>query len=279
MNGRTAAVGDTVGGGMYRFLFQPKWLAFHALCAAVIVAMINLGFWQIRRLEEKRTFNDNVRAAADAPVTTYDDLLSTTPDGAADDLQYRRVEVTGTYLPREFEVVNVSQGGQSGHDQVGALQLADGTLLLVNRGFAPGLAALPELPEGEVTVVGRIRRSQEARRGQVADDGTQQLTEIRRVDIDVLSTQFDRPVQPVYLDALQEDGAPISGLIPIAFPSLNEGPHLSYSIQWFVFSAFVAGGWVLAIRKSISDRAEAAAEAAGRPPTKRKKPLIPEQYL
>src|SRR5262245_42566515 len=119
---------------MYRFLLRPKWIAFHLLCLAMIVAMINLGLWQLRRLDQKQTFNDAVRSAASAPITEFDPELE----------PYRRVTASGTYLDREFEVVNVSQDGVSGHDQVLALQLDDGTLLLVNRGFAPGGQQLPD---------------------------------------------------------------------------------------------------------------------------------------
>ena len=39
-------------------------------------------------------------------------------------------------------------------------------------------------------------------------------------------------------------------LEPIAEPSLDEGPHLSYAVQWFLFSAIVAVGWFLAVRRS-----------------------------
>ena len=50
------------GGSRYRFLISPKWVAFHLLVVALIVAMINLAFWQLRRLDERRQFNAEVRA-------------------------------------------------------------------------------------------------------------------------------------------------------------------------------------------------------------------------
>ncbi len=37
---------------------------------------------------------------------------------------------------------------------------------------------------------------------------------------------------------------------PPLLPELTEGPHLSYAVQWFIFSAAVAVGWVLAVRHS-----------------------------
>jgi len=224
--------------------------------------MVNLGLWQLRRLDEKRTFNTAVRAVAEAPIVAYD------PTGTQP--AYQRVRVTGQYLDREFTVVNVSQGGSGGRDQVAVLALDDGTLLIVNRGFSAGLAPLPGIPDGRVEVMGRVRESMPPRRGQTADDGTQQLTQIRRVDLDVLALQFDEPVQPVFVDALAENGSAIDGLVPIAFPALDEGSHLSYAVQWFLFTGFVVLGWVLAVRRSGQ---------AGDSTRRRKRALIPEQYL
>ena len=47
----------------------------------------------------------------------------------------------------------------------------------------------------------------------------------------------------------------------MSLPELTEGPHLSYAVQWFIFSAAVAVGWVLAVRKSVNAR-----RGGGRPP-------------
>jgi cytochrome oxidase assembly protein ShyY1 len=37
----------------------------------------------------------------------------------------------------------------------------------------------------------------------------------------------------------------------IAPPELSEGSHLSYAIQWIIFSICVVAGWTLAVRRSI----------------------------
>lgn len=254
--------------GLRRFL-GPKWIGFHLLCIALVVAMVNLGFWQLRRLDEKRTFNAGVRISADAPIVDYGSIdTAEVAAGTAAEGEFRRVRVTGKYLDRTFTVVNVSQDGSGGRDQVALLALDDGTLLIVNRGFTAGTAALPALPDGPVEVMGRVRLTQEPRRGQTRDDATADLTEIRRVELAVLAAQVTPPLQPVYLDALTEDGTPVPDLVPVAFPALDEGPHLSYAIQWFIFSTCVIVGWVLAIRRSTRG-----------PKAARRKALIPEQYL
>jgi cytochrome oxidase assembly protein ShyY1 len=254
---------------MYTFLLKPKWIGFHLLCLAAIVAMINLALWQLRRLDEKQTFNDRVTSHTDADVVPLDDTLLQQPQ---DDLIYRRVETAGTYLATpQFEVVNVTQDGTTGRDAVNALQLDDGSLLIVNRGFVPTGTPVPAPPTGEVQLLGRLKAAQRAGTGQPADDGSQQLTEIRRVDLDALGQQFDVPLAPMYLELLQSGPTEPASVSPVAFPELTEGPHLSYAVQWSIFSICVAVGWVFAVRKSIRAR-------SGKGPKKPSKFKAVERY-
>jgi cytochrome oxidase assembly protein ShyY1 len=58
----------------------------------------------------------------------------------------------------------------------------------------------------------------------------------------------------MYLELLQSAPAEPASVSPVAFPELTEGPHLSYFVQWCIFSVCVAVGWVFAVRKSIRAR-------------------------
>lgn len=236
---------------MYRFLLKPKWIAFHLLCLVAITGMVIAGFWQLGRHFERQRFKDDVIARTDADVVPF--LSLDLSDPAA--VEWRRVEVTGFYVrDKNFTVVNISQEGAGGTDPVNALALDDGSLLIVNRGFVAAPTAAPPAPTGEVTFIGRVRLSQKARLGQAADDGSQSLTQIRRVDLDALRQQFTEKVQPVYIDQIDMKYEP-SYVKPVAFPDLDGGPpHLSYTIQWFIFSIAVAAGWLLAVRKSARER-------------------------
>jgi cytochrome oxidase assembly protein ShyY1 len=261
------AVSPSDRGSKYRFLFSPKWIAFHLLVLVVVVTMINLAFWQLRRLDERREFNAQVRANANQPITDFDDVVTGSTDPAA--VEWRRVQVGGTYLPdHQFLVVNRSQNGATGRNVVDGLQLDDGSVLLINRGFVPEADDVPAIPEGPVEIVGRVRVSERRATGQQADQSSDALTEIRRIDLDVLSTQFDATVQPVYLEQLESSPPDAASLQPIVAPTLDEGPHLSYTIQWFIFSICVIVGWVLAVRRSIGLR-------SGKVAKKRKSSYIP----
>jgi cytochrome oxidase assembly protein ShyY1 len=232
----------------YGFLLRPKWIAFHVLVAVAVVVMINLAFWQLRRLDERRQFNSEVRANSEQTATLHEISAASTDPGT---LEWRKLQATGTYVPdHQFLVVNRSQNGDIGRNVVDALRLDDGTLLVVNRGFVPISDPVPPIPEGTVTIEGRLRASEQRKTGQPADEDVAGLTEIHRIDVGLLAGQFDATVLPMYVEQL----GPTKPLQEIVGPALDEGPHLSYTIQWFIFSACVIAGWVLAVRRSIAVR-------------------------
>jgi cytochrome oxidase assembly protein ShyY1 len=41
-------------------------------------------------------------------------------------------------------------------------------------------------------------------------------------------------------------------LAPIPLPELGDGPHLSYAVQWFLFAAVAAVGYVLLLRREAA---------------------------
>jgi cytochrome oxidase assembly protein ShyY1 len=261
---------------MYRFLFSPRWLGFHLLVIVGIVTMVNLGFWQLRRLDERKTFNAQVsERIADAPAP-LDDVLIAGTDPAS--VEWRSVTARGTYLPDEqFVVVNRSQDGIGGTMVVTPMQLADGRLLLVERGFEPGTTAAPAAPAGTVDVLGRLRPSEERRTGQLSDPKEGELQEVQRIDVARLAPQLPGPVVPMYIELTASRPAePTPYPAPVTLPELTNGPHLSYAMQWFVFSIAVVVGWVLAVRKSLRTRrrggpppaaAEAPEAVAAAPPS------------
>jgi cytochrome oxidase assembly protein ShyY1 len=252
----------------YGFLIRPKWIAFHLLVIALVVVMINLAFWQLRRLDERRQFNREVRANAGQPIAEFDDVRAELADPST--IEWRRLRVTGTYVPgHQFLVVNRSQNGDTGRNVVDALQTDDGSLLLINRGFVPITDDPPAVPTGSVTVEGRLRASEHRTTGQAEDENVTGLTEIHRIDVKVLSEQFDAAVQPMYVEQLESAPADAKSLEPIPPPDTSdEGPHLSYTIQWFIFSACALAGWVLAVRRSITAR-------SGKPAKKKRLAYVP----
>ena len=236
--------------------------AFHVPVIVVVVAMVNLAFWQLRRLHERRETWVRANSLSRSSHSTTCALTSTSTCPWNGDGSTPPAPVPG----HQFLVVNRSQEGELGQNVVDA-QLDDGSLMLVNRGFVAQEDPVPDAG-GHRSSCGPLRNSERRRTGQPADIGTDQLTEIRRVDIDVLRQQFDASVLPMYIEQLDSTPADASSLEPIVAPALDEGPHLSYTIQWFIFSVCVLVGWVLAVRRSAAIR-------SGKPAKRRKSAYIP----
>src|SRR5690606_12189944 len=84
-----------------RFWLRPKWVFGHVLCLFLIVLFVNLGFWQLRRLDEKQARNALIEARTDAAPIDLADALAAGPEAA----RYRRVVATGRWLPDDTVLI------------------------------------------------------------------------------------------------------------------------------------------------------------------------------
>ena len=235
---------------MYKFLLQPKWIATHILVITLMVVMVNLATWQLDRHQHRKDFNATLVQRFEAPVRPLDELLQS---GEPADIEWLPTAVTGTYLQGEdISLVNVSQNGAAGYDAITPLLLSNGKVVLVNRGFLPLVAEFPPAPSGEVSILGRIRATSERRTGAVSDPATGELAEVQRIDIDRLQQQIDGELVPVYVQLLKSTPTEAPTLSTIADPDFSNGPHLSYTVQWFFFALCAAGGWVALVRREVT---------------------------
>lgn len=236
---------------MSRFLRSPRWLLGHVLVVVVCVLFVNLGFWQVRRLEERRLQNVVTanRLAAD-PLPIEDLIVGAGTD--LDSLEFRGATATGEFEPSE-EVLVRSQvhEGVAGWHVITPLVLSDGRAVLVNRGWVPlEMDAVPvpaAPPAGKVTVSGWVSLSR-LRQSGGATEPEGRLTHIVRVDIDRLQEQMPFELLPVYIVS-DETEATIP--IAVARPStMDEGPHLLYAIEWFSFTLISVVGYFFLLRRA-----------------------------
>ncbi len=239
---------------MYRFLRSPRWLAAHAVVAVVAVLFVSLGFWQLRRLEERRLDNQVLALRLAAPPTDLDLVLESLGEDVAAS-EYLRVTTSGIFDPtaqvllrsRTFE-------GQAGFHVVTPLVRPGGAAVLVNRGWIPlQLEESPPAPApGTVTVEAVVRLTQTRPALGPADPSQGVLTQFNRVDIPRIEQQSPYDLYPVYLDLIgqqpgQPDGLPVSVGLPSA---ADEGNHLAYAIQWFSFALIGLVGYAALVRKT-----------------------------
>lgn len=234
-----------------RRLATPRWLLVHTLVAGLVVLMVNLGLWQLARLDEKRALNTAVAERSNADVV---DLGSILPAGTRADtqLEWRRITAKGTWdAARAVTILNRSADGVAGTHSVVPLRLDDGRWLLVNRGFVPLTVDTP-LPDGQVTVAGYLRPAEERGTLGTVDSLDPSTTEFQRLDIAVIGARLTGDGVPMWLQLADQSPRPTQDWpATIPLPEPDEGPHLSYAFQWFFFSAVAVAGWAVAMRRSL----------------------------
>jgi surfeit locus 1 family protein len=226
----------------------------HVIVVALAILFINLGFWQLRRLEERRLENTVGESRVEADPAELGLLLEASGDDIAS-LEFRRATATGVFQPDD-EVLIRSQvhQGVAGFHVITPLLGEGGNAVLVNRGWVPldadqvPVEAAPP-PDGTVTVTGWVRPSQTRGAFGPSDPDEGRLVTMSRVDVDRIQEQVSYELDPVYLSMLDD----LEGDLPIAAPAPSfddEGPHLAYAIQWFSFALIGLVGYFFLLRRA-----------------------------
>src|SRR5690606_6204552 len=132
-------------------------------------------------------------------------------------------------------------------DVVTPLVLADGTAVLVDRGWmeSANTAArptdIPAPPEGEVEVVGWLRPDNGAGPEAVKPVDRQ----VRAVSSRALDAYVPAPLRSGYVDLQEQTPDAGDALEPEPRPDLGQGPNFFYALQWWFFAglAVLGYGW------------------------------------
>jgi len=252
---------------MYRFLLTPRWIVLHLLVLTAVVVMINLGFWQLRRLDEKQARNEAIEArSASAPVPIGELTRPDAPLTVGEELEFTAVVATGTYDPEGQALLRSRDlEGDPGFWVLTPLDLGDGTAVVVNRGWIPfevetdGSDIAFDTPTEAVTVTGVVERST----GDAIESGDAQAT-IAHLDLGWFDDHVDADLYPVGIQLLAQDPAPVDDYpVILDAPELTEGPHLSYAVQWFLFSAVAIIGYPILLRRVAEQRARGEGSTEG----------------
>ncbi len=226
---------------MYRFLLQPKWIVGHLLVIVTVITFVNLGLWQLGRLEARQTRNALITTRLAAPPQPLDQVLSDV-GGDAELAQFRRVEVDGTFAagqqlltaPRSFE-------GRPGQQVLSLLQRDGRPAVLVDRGWIPfdRAARPPPVPDGAVRIEGIVRAAEPGDIGGGA--------QVARIAPGQIAERLDRPLEVVFVQAAGQSSPAPGSPRPTPLPELTEGSHRSYAVQWFTFALIALSGYLVLI--------------------------------
>lgn len=214
----------------------------------VMAICVRLGFWQLHRLEERRAYNSALRSATLLPLLQLDSatLQALTREPAR--FVNRRIRVRGSYDPAgEIVLRSRAQNGRPGVHIVTPLRLAESNLAVaVNRGWAPSPDALSVnahlLREPGLRDVEGVLLAIPSDPGGPQPAGGTWL----RLDLEQLRKRAAYPLLPLYIQQLAPPSTTES-LQRVPTPELDEGPHLSYAIQWFSFAAIALIGFIVVI--------------------------------
>ena len=227
----------------FGFLVSRRWVLFGIVVALLAWAAWSLGQWQFDRLEERRERNEVIERNESAPVAPVDEVLAPGEPVSPDD-QWRVVEATGTYAVEDTVIVRYrTREGASGIDVVVPLETADGTSVLVDRGWmatdnrGADPDDVPAPPAGEVTVTGWVRLDATGDSTAVTSQSTRSISSAR------IGEALDREVYGGFLDLRSEDPEPETALEPVELPDLDNGPHFFYGLQWWFFGVLALFGF------------------------------------
>jgi cytochrome oxidase assembly protein ShyY1 len=249
-----------------------RWGGYLAVVVVFAIACGLLSWWQWARRAEAVAEIERVEVNYDATPVPVAEVLPEL-DAWSDDDEWQPVELTGRYLvDQQLLVRNRPYNGSSGFEVLVPFELTDGRIFVIDRGWVPiGSSievpdAVPAPPDGELTVVARLKPGEPTLLGRTAPAG--QLATIH------LPSVAELVGEDTYIGAYgllaSEDPAPAERPAPAIRPEADEGPHLSYALQWIAFGilAFIALIWAFRRERRIA-ALPAEEQAAAREPKRR----------
>lgn len=212
---------------------------FFIAVSLALVALIVLGNWQVSRLVWKEQLVSTISSRMKQPTITIDEALALWQH--AGDVDYVPVRVRGIFNHQIEQHYLATHGGQSGWYVYTPLELDDGRLLVVNRGFVPYSLKEPssrpwQPVEGIVELNGLARNPLYEKPGWVVPDNApgdqiwywKDFTSMS----EAMALDKDRLV-PFFLDAgsahTNDDKGPIGGVTRVELPN----NHLQYAVTWY----------------------------------------------
>ncbi|MFD1303452.1 SURF1 family protein [Methylobacterium marchantiae] len=234
-----------------------KSLVIISTTLLLVVCFLALGTWQIQRRVWKHDLiariNERIHAAP-VPAPLRPDQAVVDPSSDA----YRHVFATGTFAHDHETLVQAVTDLGGGYWVMTPLVSADGTAVLVNRGFVPADRRDPETRHssariaGETRVVGLLRLSEPGGGFLRSNDPTAGRWYSRDVAA-IAAVRGLGPTAPYFIDAdatPNPGGYPVGGLTVIAFSD----NHLVYALTWYALAIMAATGGAYVIRDGMRRR-------------------------
>ena len=214
-----------------------------ALAAAAGTA--RLGVWQLDRAAQKTALQAGIEERGTLPPLPAPALARGAAEAEAQ--VHRRTVLQGRWLPEHTVFLdNRQMDGKVGFYVLTPLQLADGSAVLVQRGWQMrdftdrARVQSPPTPGGLVQVAGRLARGP-ARLYEFSAAASGPIRQ--NLELDLFAQEIGVALRPLSL--LQESSDVEDGLVrDWPRPAADVQKHYGYAFQWFALSALIVGLYV-----------------------------------
>ena len=219
---------------------KEPWSFLKTLVAlALIVLCVWAAQWQYHRGVDRHARNTIIeeRIARDAiELGKIDSELANN--------EWQSIVTTGSFdEKKQILLRNRYSEGKYGYEVLTLFTSTSGEKFWVDRGWvqAGATATTPpevtSVPVGEVTITGRFRLDSSLPRGSffaLPGSGEDLVSE--------LNAQSQLNTEKYYLDLLRGSEPSLTPAATAQLPSLSDGPHMAYALQWLFFGGLVIYG-------------------------------------
>jgi surfeit locus 1 family protein len=220
---------------------------FKSLIALLLIIFCLWGSqWQYHRGVDRHARNAVIEERIAKSPIELDAVTGDLPS-----YEWQTVSVAGTFdTEKQILLRNRYNDGKYGYEVLTLFKSRDNKNFWVDRGWvqAGATATTPPvvtaLPQGEVSIVGRLRLDSSLPRGSffaLPGKGEGLVSE--------LNAQSQLNTEKFYVDLLSGSDASLTPEVTAQLPELSDGPHMAYALQWIFFAGLVIYGRIL-IRRS-----------------------------
>lgn len=230
--------------------FIANW-RFALLAAFFCLLFVQLGLWQLKRGDEKKQMQESQhRLMLQAPIDF--------PLGSAESpIQYQPVHVEGRFLNVNLLLDNQHYQHQFGYNVISPFMLANGQVVLIDRGWIPAGASREELPEitiplGQLELEGSVYYPSQKSwsLGTFFDKKQANNVVIELIDARIISQFLHKSVYPFIIRMRAEE--PNGFIREWQVVSMPPERHKAYAVQWFAMALVIVILFiVLNIKKKI----------------------------
>ena len=219
---------------------KEPWSFLKTLVAlALIVLCVWAAQWQYHRGVDRHARNTIIEERIARDAIGLDQL-----DSELANNEWQSIITTGSFdEKKQILLRNRYSEGKYGYEVLTLFTTTSGEKFWVDRGWvqAGATATTPpevtSVPVGEVTITGRFRLDSSLPRGSffaLPGSGEDLVSE--------LNAQSQLNTEKYYLDLLSGSEPSLTPAVTAQLPSLSDGPHMAYALQWLFFGGLVIYG-------------------------------------